>query len=404
MQKFGIEVVPPDINKSGIEFTPNEETNSILFGLGGISGINIDIARQIITNRPYSNFRDFYEKNCKANCENTLITKSKFIMLIKAGCFDETDDRIEAMKWLIVLENPAKTSLNGQNLPSVIDVGVNLDAEKVRMYRFKKYVFSKKFFYCADPKFKSKKHYILEPTYGLPYFEEKFMDKLKEGQDYYYTTDGTVVVDKSLEKAIAPYLDGLKKELTRAEVINEYNQKLWAKIYSETIGEENLNKWIFDAISFYPNGDHELKDINEEEYNIDHFVDLSVEPKFTEKSFGSRTWKEYELSRICGTVLDKKDNGHFITILTNDNEVVHVKFNKDQYAYYKQSIKCCGVIDDGYFKRGTLLLITGYRRGDDEFVAKNYKSSIYDHTCMRVVNVCQDGNLELQMERLAEES
>ena len=101
-------------------------------------------------------------------------------MLIKAGCFDETDDRIGAMKWLIVLENPAKTSLNGQNLPSVIDVGVNLDAEKVRMYRFKKYVLSKKFFYCADPKFKSKKHYILEPTYALPYFEAEPVQALAQ--------------------------------------------------------------------------------------------------------------------------------------------------------------------------------------------------------------------------------
>jgi hypothetical protein len=137
--------------------------------------------------------KEYYEKNCKTNCESTLITKSKFIMLIKAGCFDETDDRIGAMKWLIVLENPAKTSLNGQNLPSVIDVGVNLDAEKVRMYRFKKYVLSKNFFYCADPKFKSKKHYLLEPTYALPYFEEKFMDKLKMAYGFLCGVGGILI-------------------------------------------------------------------------------------------------------------------------------------------------------------------------------------------------------------------
>ena len=59
MRKFGINVLQPDIEKSGISFTPNEEDNTILFGLGGISGINLDIAKAIIDNRPYKDFDDF---------------------------------------------------------------------------------------------------------------------------------------------------------------------------------------------------------------------------------------------------------------------------------------------------------------------------------------------------------
>ena len=39
----GINVQAPSINKSGLSFAPNEENDSILFGLGAISGVNPQI-------------------------------------------------------------------------------------------------------------------------------------------------------------------------------------------------------------------------------------------------------------------------------------------------------------------------------------------------------------------------
>ena len=37
--------------------------NKILYGLKPIEGINIEMAQQIIDNRPYKDIDDFYEKN-----------------------------------------------------------------------------------------------------------------------------------------------------------------------------------------------------------------------------------------------------------------------------------------------------------------------------------------------------
>lgn len=400
MKKFGVEVLQPNINKSDISFTPNEEDNTILFGLGGISGINTEIAKVIIDKRPYKNFDDFYEKH---HFKGSLITKSKFITLIKSGCFDETDDRITTMKWLSVYENPKKESLTTANIDNAIKLGVTIDKELLKVYKFKKYVLSNQFFYCNDPKYKSKKHYLVEEEFALPYFQEICMDNLKEEIDYYYTNEGLIVVDKSLEKALSPYMDKLKDLINTQEFIDEYNKLTWKNAYIEMCGTEDVNKWSFESISFYANSDHELNGINYTNYNISHFNDLSEEPTFIEKSYGKRSWKQYNIARICGTVLDRKDNDHFINILTPDNEVVSVKFNDGQYNYYKQTISNEFEKDENYFKRGTMLMISGYRRGEDEFVAKRYKNSVFCHTLIKIKNVNADKTLDLQLNRLGED-
>ena len=79
MKQSGINVLPPSINNSDIDYVPSEEKDIIYFGLIGISGININICQQIIENRPYNSFKDFYEKNCY---DGSLITHSKFIFVL----------------------------------------------------------------------------------------------------------------------------------------------------------------------------------------------------------------------------------------------------------------------------------------------------------------------------------
>lgn len=399
MRKFGINVLPPNIELSGISFTPNEQDSTILFGLGGISGINLDIAKAIIDNRPYKNFDDFYNK---FHYTGSLITKSKMVSLIKSGCFDNTDDKISAMKWLTVYENPKKESLTTANIPNAINLGVEFPQELLMAYYFYKYVVDKKFFYCNDPKFKSKKHYLVTDN-AIDYFEENCINKMQEERDYYYAENGLVVVDKALEKALKEPLDKLKEYINTQAVIDQYNALMWQSEYQSMIGGiEDENKWAFSSISFYPNGEHELNGIDYETYNLSHFSELPEEPTFTLKSRGNRTWRQYDIYRICGTVLDRKDKDHMFNILTPDNEVVAVNMPKGQFAYYKQTIEIDGVKDENWLKRGNLVMVCGYRREDALFV-KSYKNSIFQHSMALIEKVNEDKTLNLRLERLQEE-
>ena len=45
-----------------MSFTPNADSNTIIYGLKGISDIGDDIINRIITNRPYTGFDDFIER------------------------------------------------------------------------------------------------------------------------------------------------------------------------------------------------------------------------------------------------------------------------------------------------------------------------------------------------------
>lgn len=398
MKNFGVNIVAPDINESEISFTPDEKNNRIIFGLGGISGINIKIAKEIIDKRPYKNFKDFYDKH---SYKGSLITKTKFITLIKSGCFDATDDRISAMKWLAVYETPTKNKLKLANVPMALSLGIEMPLEYIRPYRFVNYV--KKHYYCDDPKFKSKKHYLVESQYALPYFMEKCIDKLKEGIDYYYADEGLIVVDKSLEKCFKEEKEKLKEYLATEECVKEFNLAFCKKNYLDMIKQvEDVNRWSFEALSFYSDN-HELSDIDFGKYNITDFDLLPTEPNFTEKFVYGRTWKQYNISRICGTVIDKKDKDGLVFLLTPSNKVVSVRFNKGQFSYYKQDITIGDQKDEGYFKRGTLLMVSGYRRGEEDFVAKKYKNTIYQHTAVKILGINKDGELDLQVDRLGSE-
>jgi DNA polymerase-3 subunit alpha len=394
MRSYSIFVQPPSINQSEVSFTPIEETNSILFGLGGIAGINQSIAQEIVDGRPYTSFKQFYDYF--SNKEQTQITKSKFIALIKAGCFDEFNtDRVHIMKQLCCYDTDLKTSLTTANLPMAIKMGVNIPKEYLSPYAFKRYVLSKQNFYCNDPKFKSKKHYIIDDR-AMNYFMNNCISELTEDKDYYYENDRLIVVDKSLEKVLKTDIKSLEKVLNTQEVIDDFNKKTLRQNYESMIkGNENPKHWAMEAVSFYPDGSHELENINFEEYNISHFSDLPEEPQFIEKSFRGRTWKQYDISRICGVVLARNDNNHLVDILTPDNEVINIKFNGGQYAYYKQTIG----EDKNWFAKGQLVAVSGYRRGEDSFVAKKYKNSIFKHTVMLITDVYENGTVNFQLER-----
>lgn len=397
----GIKVVAPSINRGEIEFTPDEENNTIIFGLGGISGINQQIAQQIIDNRPYVSITDFLEKN---TYDGSLITQSKIAQLIKAGCFDEfCSDRVKAFKKYIAWANKKPSNLTMSNVPAIKST-VKVPKEIFAPYNFMKYVCSKEFFYSNHPNFKSKKLYRLDDR-ALKYFNKNCVGMLKRGVDYWEENDVIVVVDKSLEKIFKPTIDKIKEYINTPDFIDEYYKASLRKTFSEICPNQDPNHWSFEACSYY-SLNHELKAINLSQYNIEHFSNLPEEPIFVEKTLKNRTWNEYEIHAIAGTVIAKDDIRNTFTLLTVDDEVVNCKINQGSYAHYKQQLSTVvdgkkEVVEKPWIARGNLLIVCGYRKGDD-FTCKKYKNSLYRHQIQKINAIYDDGTADIQTERRAE--
>lgn len=400
----GIVVKAPSINDSELIFSPREQDNSILFGLGAISGINNDIVSQILSNRPYTSFTDFYNKNAY---KGSLVTKSKFIQLIKAGCFDEFEpDRRIVMRQYFTLSTPNVTSLAMNNISQIKAARVPIPKSIIGPYNFRKYVCNKQFKYGNHPKFKSKTLYWLDQK-ALKYFENHCKSSMVEGVDYWFEDDRWIVVDKSLEKLLAPSIETLKDYINTPEFLDKFNKARAKQSMIESVDGLDVNRWSLDSCSFYSK-QHEYADVNAVKYNITPFEQLPEEPVFITQSFKGREWKQFSLSQIMGVVLARNDNNHIVTILDYHDNVVNVKFDGGLYAYMKQQISVINpvgsktVTDKSWLTRGQGLILTGYRYGDD-FRIKNYSRSVFPYKVIKVDGINDDGSLELTTERNEEE-
>ena len=83
----GIEVLPPDVNTSNLEFTPLDD--GIRFGLAGIRGVGTGVSEAIIEERnkngKYTSLQNFVSR-LDSKCYNRKVLES----LIKSGAFDST--------------------------------------------------------------------------------------------------------------------------------------------------------------------------------------------------------------------------------------------------------------------------------------------------------------------------
>lgn len=89
LQSGQIKIKAPDINKSGISMTSDQESSTIFWGLGSIKGIGEDTAIQIIEERrkngTYKSFADFLFRH---NFKNSKVKKQTYEALVAAGAFD----------------------------------------------------------------------------------------------------------------------------------------------------------------------------------------------------------------------------------------------------------------------------------------------------------------------------
>ena len=106
-KKSGIEVLPPDVNSSGREFTPLPE--GIRFGLAGIRGVGEGAADQIIAERErgghFDSLHDFVYR-----IDNSLCNKKTVEALIKAGAFDSTGYTRRQMMRFIEIDKLMETA------------------------------------------------------------------------------------------------------------------------------------------------------------------------------------------------------------------------------------------------------------------------------------------------------
>lgn len=366
MKTTGINFTLPNINKSGITYTPDIENNQIISGLRGITRIGNQLIKDIIVNRPYNSIEDFSSK--------VKINKPQMINLIKAGAFDTLYDipREEIMDLYINSIADKKKRITLQNMQMLIAkdlIPEELDFEK-RLFNFNKYI----------KKFKDGDNYRLD-NIAMKFFNDNYDDSILTG----ITVDEngpTALISQSIwdatyKKDMEPVRIWIKKN--HDDILFALNKSLCEEA-AEKYTEGNISKWEMDSLSFYYH-EHELANLKRDVYNVVNFNNLPEQAEI-DKKFPSKDGGEiimYKINRIAGTVIDKDKNKSQVILLTPDG-VVTVKVWKNQFSAWDKQISERGedgkkhVTEKSWFSRGTKLVITGIRR-DDTFVPKKYKST-----------------------------
>ena len=385
---MGIDVSLANINTSDFGFEPDVDNNRILYGLKALSNINREAIEKIKAGRPYKGIKDFMQR-CPLN-------KTAMINLIKAGAFDEVEttlhNRKEIMVYYISKICEPKKQLNLQNFNGLIQKGmIPKDLElQIRVFNFTKYIKANK---------KVGQYFDLDQI--CIQFLEKF---LPETLDMVETINGHFcILQKTWDKVYQGYMDVARNWLkeNQEKALAEYNRALFME-YWEKYAKGTPSHWEMESLCFY-HGNHELADVNFFKYGIVDFNNLQsseVDYYINKKNVSIPIYKLY---RIAGTVIAKNDTKSSISLLTTTG-VVTVKFTREFYSMFKKQISQIQpdgtkkVVEKSWFKRGTMLMITGYRR-DDQFVGKTYAST-ESHQLYKITEVIGE-DIKLEHERVS---
>lgn len=413
MQKSGINIALPLINEADFGFKPDTQNNRIVYSLKAISGVGDDVARSIIRNRDFSSMEDFYSRMV----DTRIVTPSSMIALIKAGCFSSLDspDRTKTMKQYIErnlykrVEKLTLVHLNKMLESQLIKDSVIKDL--MRIPAFMRYVFSGhvvEVVVTTDSKRKLPKCGYFDRIFVLDaisqcFFKDHFSeDSIMGVRGEYY-----LISEKKFTKECNQKKEQLFSLLNTKEILEQYNEQQIQNIY-DSVADGSESKWEMDSLSYYYS-DHELANINYNEYGIEDFFSMPEDPVpydyYPRYIQGKKKWfPKNTIMRIAGTVIDRNNDRHTISLLTPWG-VVNVKFNKNQYVFYNKTISevdaATGkkhVAEASWFKKGTKLLICGYRN-EFNFRAYRYSDTIYTHVVSKVEKVNQDGTLMLRIER-----
>ena len=374
-------IANPDINMSKLEFTPLEKENKIMFGLKPISGLGNNAIEAIMEHRPFHSLNDFVERMVKTK----LVSEAKAVTLVKAGAFDvickidKPKQRRAVMVELINMLVEERTKLTMVQLPKVAHVVTAELQSELKWYEMKNKLFGRN---------------KVPMTNEL---EKELISYLKEIK--YTFENGMLVVDqKEFEKVYKKKVDGLKAWMNTEAPIKEFNrmtkQEFWKKYCSGTV-----EQWEMETLVFYSNH-HELDYYPLEQFfQVADYTKLSDDPEVIKyNNWKGRQWPVYQTHTITGVVVDKNKVKGLISVLTQYG-VVTVRYNKGAFINYdKKEVTVNGkekiVHDESWFNRGTKLILSGFRRGE-EFVLKAPKGQ---HTTIKL-NGYDGKEFDLQFEK-----
>lgn len=362
MKEAGVNVEPPKINFADREFTVNADEHKIYYALSAIPLINDDDFELIMKKRPFKTMSDFVQR--------VSLTNSKMLNLIKAGCFGNP---INAMRQYakIVARNdmPEKfTMVHAKKFPDILPD--KLKAVLLMTIDIK-----------SDENFLgksgSKKVYRLDDKY------ERFTDGLKYDTDYWHGGNNEICITGSaVDKAVKEEINQLKEYITTEQfMIDYFNALVDSKMDALCKGDMNDKVWEFATTSYYHGKNIYGRNIMKK-YDLVGYDDMPEEAEYEIIEYSNgHTFKRYNLYSMPITVIGKNDTRHMVFGLTADDKVVSCKFSAGEYAYYKSK--------PSWFNRGDLLIMHGYRDGD-QFRMKKYANSSWEHTVVKIEKINGD--------------
>ena len=375
----GVNVAPPDINKSTYTFSPDIENNTIRYGLSGITKVGEELVKAIMDGRPYASVDDFLRR--------IKINKPQMVNLIKSGAFDCFGDRNEIMYNYIASVSDTKKRITLQNMKMLIDFSLipdEYDMER-RVYNFNKYI----------KKFKLDGTYFGLDEVAFAFYSQHFdMDKVEPCED---TESGFKIKQVAWDNYYQKHMGIVRPYVQKhaAELLVSVNSRLMGDTWNKYC-TGSLSKWEMDSVSFYSH-DHELVDLDMDRYELTDFFDLPEDPIVDRViPIKGKQVPLLKLFRICGTVLDRDKSKKTVTLLTTSG-VVTVKIFGGVFAQYDKQISERGadgkkhVIEKSMFSRGNKIIVIGVRDGDS-FRAKKYSKTPF-HLVEQIVEVNKDGTM-----------
>ena len=400
-QLRGVNIELPDINKAELDFIPDIENNGILYSLKMVSVVSDDLYDAIIAGRPYTSIQDFYTR--------IKPTLSQMIGLIKAGCFDhlaKQDRRIQMSRFITQIaeqEYPIRDKITMVQLKKALKNQLKYPAyeKEIRMFHFKSYIQE----HQID---KNNKRYVLTEDSTIQFFVQ-FLEPLMNLSKGEYSRVGNSVIMKisMFEKYFKQFMSQFFEYLNSEEGRKEYQE--WEKnLYIQELQTKydllsSVSAWEMDQMSFY-HSRHELSTVLNSKYNIRNFEELPENPLQRQFEKDGITYNTIDnLCGVAGTVVNADNIKHIVSLLTPYG-VVNVKMYGDLYNKYKARLSKIDssnkkiLLDESWFKRGTKLLVYGYRR-ENSFVAKNIKINGYPRCVCLIEQVNSDGTLQIRFNR-----
>jgi DNA polymerase-3 subunit alpha len=374
-----------DINHSDFGFKPDAKNNQILYGMKSMLNVGDDLIKDIISHRPYVSPRDFMNKIHP--------NKQAMISLIKGGAFDSMMDRKLCMGWYIWETCDKKKRITLQNMASLIKYNLLPENNEQqiaarRIYEFNRYLKA----ICLS---KDKQIYNLDNR-AISFLQEMNYDELISSD----LTMGVKEWDKQYQSWMDVFRDWIAAD--KDTILNSLNEKIFKNDW-EKYAKGTISAWEMESLCFYYH-EHELAHINKVKYGLSNFYSHPEEPVVS-RSFiakNGRAIKIYDLTKICGTCIAKDKSKSTVTLLTVDG-VVTIKFPKEYFSLFDKQISAIQpdgtkkVMERSWFNRGNMIVVQGYRSGDN-FIPKKYASS-GGHQLYKIDEVLPDGEIVLRVDR-----